>query len=480
MRWAASIVFSLITSLSFADDNSSLLSVAEEMRASWKAPGMVLVVVRGDQTLVLSGLGYRDRENQKPVTENTIFPIGSCTKAFTSAAVASLVTDQKMSFDDPVRKHLASFILSDPEANSKVTIRDLLSHRTGLNGNDLLWYRAPWSLGESIRRVEFLPLAGPFRNSFFYSSLTVAAAGRAAGNAAGQTWEELIRSRICQPLEMKTVAFSTKQFESFSDRAIGYQRTKKNDVEPMPAYDMKEPHPAGSIHLSGKELEKWLKYQLANRTAALAETKTPQIDVPMTDIVKPYHPHGTRVQYGMGWLIYDYRGKSIIAHGGMIDGFRTQITLLPDEKIGIAIVNNLHDSKLNLALTTAIIDQLLKLPASDWAKYYLDLEKKERDDLAQSLETLRNQRQANVKPSVPLDRFKGVFHNDAYGDGTLTFENGQLIWKWSSFRCPLEHWEGNVFRITEGLHENRLIEFRIDGRAVTALRFCEQIFVRKP
>ena len=479
MRHFLAILAILLTSSIRADEPDPLATLADDARRAWLAPGLAVVVVKDGQTILRSGFGTRDRTGQKPVTVETMFPIGSCTKAFTSATIAALVHEGKLSFDDPVSKHLPSFKLSDPHANAQVTLRDLLSHRTGLNGHDLLWYRAPWTLEESVSRIADLELTGPFRGSFHYSSLTVAAAGMAAAKASGKTWEQLVRERITKPLGMKQIAFTTKQVEAFPDRAEGFRRTVAGKIEPMPAYEMKEPHPAGSLHLSARELETWLNDQLANATKELAETKSPQIVVPMTDAVKPYHPHGTQVSYGMGWLIYDYRGKLVVAHGGMIDGFRTQITLLPNEKIGIALVNNLHESKLNLALTLSLVDRLLDLPKSDWTTHFRSLEKSERDESMAAFEALKTKRRANLAPSLPLEKYAGEFRNPAYGTGKITVETDQLVWSWSSFAMPLEHWEGDAFRITEGRLENHFVEFRTTPSGATALRFVERVFERK-
>jgi CubicO group peptidase (beta-lactamase class C family) len=321
-------------------------------------------------------------------------------------------------------------------------------------------------------------LSGPFRGSFHYSSLTVAAAGLAAAKRANRTWEELVRERLVKPLALKHVAFTSRQANSFDNRAEGFQRRADGTIAPMPAYEMKEPHPAGSLHLSIRELETWMKYQLANPGEALAETKRPQTVVPLTPAVRPYHPHGTQVTYGMGWLIYDYRGKRIVAHGGMIDGFRTQVTLLPEEKIGIAVVNNLHDSKLNLALTITLIDRLLSFPETDWNDRYLTLEKRERDAASAAWAEIVRARRADRKPSLPAAGYAGEYRHAAYGTGTVAVDSGRLMWSWSSFRCPLEHWDGDRFRISEGLLKDRFVEFRIrDGRAETA-GFAEQFFDR--
>ncbi|MFO0938435.1 MAG: serine hydrolase [Gemmataceae bacterium] len=460
-------------------DDPPLATIVEEARQSWSAPGVVAVVVKGERTLLISGFGTRDHEGRKPVTVETVFPIGSCTKAFTSATIASLVHERRLNFDDPVSKHLPSFKLSDPHANAMVTLRDLLSHRTGLNGHDLLWYYAPWSLEESVRRIGELELAGPFRGSFHYSSLTVAAAGLAVARSSGKSWEQLVRTQLVEPLGMKRIAFTSDQFDANPNRAEGFRRTDDDKIVPMPAYRMKEAHPAGSLSMSAAEMETWLRYQLANSTSELAETKRPQTIVPLTPAVKPYHPHGTQVSYGMGWLIYDYRGKLVIAHGGMIDGMRTQFTLLPEEKIGIALCNNLHESKMNLAVTLSMIDHLLDHAKTDWNQYFRNLEREEAEQVRDAMEEVTRQRHADVKPRLPLASYAGTYRNPAYGTGTVAMKSGRLVWSWSSFAVPLEPWEGEIFRMTEGRFKNHFVEFRVGGNGANAVRFADRVFETK-
>src|SRR5579883_875670 len=182
--------------------------VRETMRA-WGVPGVAVVVVRGQQVLVLAGYGVKTAGKSDPVTPDTVFPLASCSKAFTTSLMAMMVDDGRVGWDDPVRKHLPGFRLSDPAADALVTMRDLVSHRTGLAGHDLLWYHAPWDLNEVIRRASRLTLEKPFRGAFQYSSIMVAAAGRALATRADRPWEELVRDRITGPLGMRGVTFTT-------------------------------------------------------------------------------------------------------------------------------------------------------------------------------------------------------------------------------------------------------------------------------
>jgi CubicO group peptidase (beta-lactamase class C family) len=455
----------------------------------WDVPGAAVVVVRGDEVLTVSGYGVKQIGLPDPVTPSTMFPLASCTKAFTTTLMAMLVDDGRIDWDDPVRKHLPTFRLSDPNADALVTLRDIVSHRTGVEGHDLLWYHAPWNLSEVLRRAAWLPLDQPFRGAFQYSSIMVAAAGRAIANRAEQPWENLIRERITDPLGMTGVTFTTADpvFKA-ADRASGHRKTADGSLEVMPWYETSEPNPAGSINITPRDMVPWLKFHLANGVhmgkrlvseANLAETKTAHIPLRMDKNLRRMNPHTVQMSYGMGWLIYDYRGKRVVAHGGKIDGFRVQVTLLPEEGIGLALFHNVHDINMNQALGNLIVDHLLGLPAKDWNAIFQEAARAEESERQAAAAEQAKQRRLNVPPALSIEDYAGTYEQIAYGTARVTVEGGNLVWSWSSFRCPLEHWEGDVFRISEGFFKDQLVEFRVTNGRSDAARFIRQVFVRR-
>ncbi len=462
--------------------------LAGEALKRWQVPGVAVVIVRGGETVHLKGYGTKRLGADDPVTPDTLFPLASCTKAFTSALAAMLVDDGKVGWDDPVRRHLPAFHLSDPNADALVTVRDLLGHRTGVEGNDLIWYRAPWGVDEVVRRIPHVPLTVPFRQ-YSYNSLMYMAAGRALAARAGKPWETMVRDRICTPLGMAGVAVTSAEAEKAADRASGHRRTKAGAVEPMPAYPMPEPNPAGSLHATARDLAAWLKFQLADGVTAggrrlvsaanLSETKTPQTVMRKDEAVGPIYPDSVQVSYAMGWVVYDHRGHKVVAHGGIIDGFRVQVTLLPDDKLGFALLNNLHRTKMNIALGNALIDHLLGLEPKDWNGYFQKVEKDEADAKQAEIDRRNRARRPGTSPSAPLDRYAGEYRNPAYGTGKVAVRDGRLVWEWSSFRCPLEHFEDDAFRVTGGYFEDELIEFAVANGRPVALRAMGVAFERK-
>jgi len=459
-------------------------------RLKWDVPGLALVLVRDGQPPLAVGYGVKRLGEKDPITADTLFPLASCTKAFSAALLAGLADDGKLDWDDPVSKHLPSYRLLDPAADSLVTLRDLVTHRTGYAGNehDYLWYRAPWNLNEVLRRASKLEPNGPFRASYHYSSIQFIAAGRAAANRADKPWDELLRERICTPLGMTGVAFTTAEANRSRDRALGHQRTKEGKIAAMPAYEMKEPNPSGSLHASARDLGHWLRFQLDDgkvngkaivSVANLNQTKTPHTIMPKDATVGPVYPDSVQVSYAMGWVVYDYRGELVVAHGGVIDGFRVQVTLLPKRKIGFALLNNLHQTRMNIALGNDLIDLLCGLPAKDWNAYYLKLDADEKAVKVAALKKRNDDRKAEMKPSLALEKFAGEYVHPAYEIGKVTFEDGKLQWEWGSTIAPLEHFESDSFRVTSGFLEDQLVAFETaDGRA-TGVRAMGVAFQRK-
>jgi CubicO group peptidase (beta-lactamase class C family) len=469
-------------------DLARVEKLIEESRKQWDVPGMAVVIVRGNETLLAKGFGRRSASKPEPVTPDTLFPLASCSKAFTTTLFAMLVDEGVMGWDDPLRKHFSGFTLSDPNANALLSMRDLLCHRTGLDGHDLLWFRAPWSIDEVLKRASLLPLDYPFRGGYRYSSIPFLAAGRAMEQRTGEKWEKLVRSRICEPLSMSGVRFTTIDLPDDLDRAVGH-RTGKRKVEGTPAYEMKEPNPAGSVHATARDVAAWLKFHLSEGRDAegtrlmsaksLRETHTPQNIIRLEGLARSINPDTVQLSYGMGWLIYDHRGKKVISHGGMIDGFRVQITFLPEENLGFAVLANLHETRANAAIINDLIDLYCGLPARDWNEYFRVLSRREADQKQASIVQRNKGRDPASKPSLPLMAYAGEYRHPAYGTARVTLEDGRLVLAWSSFVCPLEHFDGDRFRVTEGMFEDQLVPFQVGEGRVKTLRFADQEFSKR-
>jgi len=469
---------------------ADLDAIVAKSLAAWKAPGLAVAVVKGDDTVLLKGYGVTRQGAPGAVTPKTLFPMGSCTKALTSALLASLADDGKLTLDDPVRKHLPDFRLNDPAADAKATLRDLMCHRTGTAAHDYLWYRAPWGRAEVIRRARYLPGAYPFRGGYEYSSVMVMAAGQAAANAGGASWEDLVRDRLTTPLGMSDTVLTSAAAAKVPGRAAGHRLTDAGTVEAMPEYVLTEANPAGSAFTTATDAVNWLHFQLDGgrfagkrvvSAANLRETHTAQTPMPRTDPeIAAVYPDSVKVDYALGWVVYDYRGREVVAHGGVTDGFRTLFLMVPKERVGVALFNNLHQTKMNLAVAHALLDRLMgDPPARDWDAYYLKLEATERADKAAAEAARDAARDPAAKPSAALERYAGSYEHPAYGPAAVTLVGGALHWKWSGFTGALTPYEGDTFRVSDGPLTGRLVEFRNRTGTPDALRAVGAVFERK-
>lgn len=487
---ASWLIFAAPAAVRAADPEPAAVDrVIADALTAWEVPGAALVVVRGDQVAILKGYGRKHLDRPEPVTPDTVFPLASCTKAFTATLLAMLVDEGKLGWDDPVRDRLPGFRLSDPHADALVTMRDLLAHRTGVGGHDLLWYRSPWGVDEVLKRIDKIPLDYPFRGGFDYSSLMYMAAGRAAARQIGEPWEKLVRDRITAPLGMTGVTFTTKDIPPTADRAGGHRRAKTGKVEPMAWYEMAEPNSAGSVNATARDLAAWLKFQLAGGVVSgqrlvseknLTETRMPQTIIRLEGAARAMNPDTHQLSYGLGWVVGDHRGKLVVAHGGQIDGFRVQITFLPEEKIGFAVLNNLHETRMNQAITNGLIDLYCGLPGRDWNGFFRKFVADTAAAKQAALDARNKARDPNTKPSLALEGYAGEYEHPAFGKVKIAAAGGKLVLQWSTFRCPLEHFQNDVFRIADGYLADKMVEFAgTPDKGTTALRFEEAVF-RKP
>ena len=467
-------------------DTAAIDATVQKALDAWHVPGVAVAIVRDGEVIYLKGHGVKSIADDDPVTPDTLFPLGSCTKAFTTTAMAMLVDDGKMAWDDPVRKHLSYFHLGDPLADKEVTLRDLVCHRTGLAHHDLLWYRSPWPPEEIVRRAGLLPLDQPFRTRFQYQSTMVTAAGLAVAAAADQPWQDFVQKRLFDPLEMKESCFTSTAAAKASDRAVGHRLNRLGRAEMVDPYPMDYPDPAGSIHSTARDLAQWAIFQLGDGRAGgrrlvsaanLAETHTPQMVIRLEGVERDLHPEAVQMSYGMGWVPEDYRGVGLCSHAGAIDGFRVQITLVPKEKIGIVILANLHFTRMDLALSNSLVDILLGLPRRDWNALLGEAVRKDAAAAADKARVREASRKRDTTPSRELAAYAGAYEHPAYGTVRVTLENGALVWTWNRFRTPLEHYQDDEFTAPLENIGSPHVTFRLNAAGVTALRVSEPMNV---
>ena len=484
MRYIVSLLVLLpfVSQVAFADtvDPNALRALVERTREFWHVPGVAVGIVRGNKVIFLEGHGVRSIAGQEKVTPDTLFPIASCTKSFTTTAMALLVDEGKMKWDDPPRKYVSYFRLSDPMVDANVTLRDLVTHRTGLRGHDLLWYRSPWPQEDIIRRVGRLPLDKPFRTTFQYQSTMFTVAGFAVARASGMSWDAFVQKRLLDPLDMKATRFTTRAIAEVADRASPHHLDAEGQPKLMELYPIDVPEPAGSIQSSACDLLKWLHFQLHNKTVDgkplvsarnLDETHTPQIMLDMDAVDRMQFPETHQMSYGMGWVIQDHHGYRLWQHAGAIDGFRCHFTLVPKAQLGIVLLNNLHHSRMNIALSNGLLGLLLNLPHRDWNEVVSEAEKKDNEEAENKERAERQKRQPGTQPSRELGGYVGEYEHPAYGTVRVTLEDGALVWHWNRFHAALTHFHYDTFLLPiEMMGEPRVV-FTLDERgAVTRMK----------
>jgi CubicO group peptidase (beta-lactamase class C family) len=478
--------FLVAASLSAQQDFDKL---AADAMSAWRFPGMAIAVVQNDRVVYLKGFGAKEIGKTDRVSPDSLFQIGSTSKAFTTTAMAMLVDEKKLDWDDPVRKHLQYFHLADPCADSMVTLRDAVSHRTGLSRHDELWDNSPWSREEVIRRAGEVKLARQIRTTYQYNNIMFIAAGEAVAAAGKTSWDDFVRARIFQPLGMTNTRTLFADWAP-SDHATGHDWSHDQAVI-HPAADDTNVGPAGSIKSSARDMAQWLRFQLANGVIdgkrlvsedALNETKTAQMALRVDKASRETNPFIHVQSYAMGWNVQDYRGELLISHGGALNGFRTQVALLPDRNAAVVILVNVGRGFGVIALRNAILDELLHAaPSRDWTAAYLAAEKKANDRAEQTKKDREAKRVANTKPSRDLAAYAGIYHDEAYGDAIVALENGALVLRWSRMAIPLSHYNYDTFlAVSEPDDVDETVQFALgpDGEEKTMSVYGEE-FVKK-
>ena len=439
----------------------------------WEVPGVAIAIVKNDSVVFAKGYGVRRLGEPTPVDEHTVFAVGSVSKAFTAAAVATLVDDGKVSWNDPVTKHLPGFELFDPYVTRELTITDLLTHRSGLDRADLLWYGTTHDRDEILRRLRFQQPSWSLRSHFGYNNNLFLAAGQLVAHVSGQSWDEWIARRLFQPLGMTSTNSSVTALQSHPNLATPHSKLEGR-VQPIPWRQIDNVGPAGSINSTAVDMAQWIRLQLGTgqyqgrqvlSRAVVQEMHTPQMIIRPEATSTLLFPAAHFIAYGLGWFLHDYHGRKVIDHTGNIDGMSALVALLPEENLGFVILSNLNSTSLPKALEFTLLDLILQAPAKDWSQQLLQ-ESRARD--AQALaaeEKLLQQRVPGTRPSLGLEKYAGTCRNDLYGEAILSLTDGRLTMRIAGGGLSdLEHWHYDLFRATPRDRPTRksLVTFAID------------------
>ena len=426
----------------------------------WKVPGFSVAIVKDDKVVFVKGYGVRELGKTEPVDKDTLFAVASNTKAFTSAALATLVDEGKIKWDDPVTKYLPYFQLYDPYVTREMTVRDLLSHRSGLAtfGGDLLWYETTFSREDVIRRVRHLKPVNPFRGRYGYQNIMFLAAGEIVPAVTGKSWDDYVREKFFVPLGMARTNTTFRQLTAAQNVAAPHNETDGR-VKVVKYSNVDAAGGAAAINSSAAEMAEWVRLQLGRGTyqgkkifsaAASREMWTPHTIVSgVSESAERFNPTVHFNLYGLGWALNDYRGRKVVTHSGGLDGMTSRVALLPEENLGVVILTN-SETPLQAFLYYKVFDVFTGAPPRDWSADYMARVKAAREREAAETKRVEDARVPNTKPSLPLGSYAGTYGGVMYGDAKVTEENGRLVVRLlpsPNYVGDLEHWHFDTFRI---------------------------------
>ena len=423
---------------------------------AWGIPGLAISIVKDDSIVFAKGYGVREAGKRDVVDAHTLFAIGSTTKAMTALSLLMASDDGAVRLDDPVQRYLPSLQLYDPVMTRELTVRDLLTHHTGLPGSDQLWSGNDYSLDEIIRRMRFLKPAASFRNRYAYQNVQYAMAGEVLRAATGSSWSEMLQTRIWAPIGMRETVPTVAATVGLPNVASPHMSID-GKVQVIVNRPVDVVAPAGAVWSNVRDMALWMRFVLDSgrvggrrlvTDAAVTDWLSPQVVVPRD----AFYPttrltNVRRITYGLGWFLHDYAGDAVAMHTGSIDGMSAIIGLIPDRRLGVFVVANLDHAELRHALMYRVFDLYAARAARDWSTevqaLYGTLEQKAATaERAQAATRVRD-----TKPTLPLDRYVGMYADSLNGEVQVTMQSGVLRARWGkAYTGSLEHWHYDTFR----------------------------------
>jgi CubicO group peptidase (beta-lactamase class C family) len=436
--------------------------VAASMK-TFDVPGMAVAIVKDGKVVVAKGYGVRKLGDPTPVDEHTMFGIGSNTKAFTTAALATLVDAGKLSWDDPVYQRLPGFVMYDPYVSHEMTIRDLLTHRSGMGlgeGDLLFWPSSTYTREEIIYKLRFMKPATSFRSGFAYDNLLYMTAGQIIPAVTGTSWDDYIRQHILEPLGMKNTNVSNAAFKPGENYAFPHEK-HDGKLEVIHFEVLDNAGPAGAINSCATDMAKWVQLQLNHgkfvdhdgRLFSEQQSKEMWSAQTILPIGNPPPPlaglKSNFADYALGWFLRDYRGRKLVGHTGGVAGFVSRVMLVPEENLGVVVLTNAEEGGAFDSILYHVIDHYFNLPPTDWIAAYKSLREMQEKDAVETMKKAEGSRAADSKPSLPLEKYAGVYSDAWYGPITIREEKGGLVITFDhtpTMIGDLQHWQYDTFK----------------------------------
>lgn len=418
-----------------------------------KVAGFAVAVTEGDKIIYSKGFGYRDVEGKKPVTPNTLFAIGSSSKAFTSALLGLLEKDGKLSLDGKATTYLPQLRFFNDNMNSQITVRDMMCHRTGLSRYDYSWYLFNTPNRDSIlQRVKYMEPNAGLREKWQYNNYMFLAQGMIAEKITGKTWEQNIKEKFFIPLEMTRSNTSIYDMQKDADASLPYTLEKDSIIKKMDYYDISGMGPAGSINSSVNEMAHWLQLWTSGGRYHGKEILPPSYieQAATAQMVMGGGLPGEfkdiySASYGLGWMISSYRGHYLVEHGGNIDGFSANAAFFPSDDIGIVVLSNQNVSAVPGLVRNTIADRILNLNKTDWNAE----QNKKKDEAMKKKKAEKPEAEAeqvlNTKPSHPAKSYVGFYENPIAGTIDVSQRADSLFAAFGKERVFLKHYHYDVF-----------------------------------
>ncbi len=469
LKWFAIVLLvMLVVGVSTAQSSSSPLPadldayVAASMK-TFEVPGMAVAIVKDGKVVVAKGYGVRKLGEPTPVDEFTMFGIGSNTKAFTTAALAKLVDEGKLAWDDPVYQRLPGFVMYDPYVSHEMTIRDLLTHRSGMGlgeGDLLFWPHTTYTREEIIYKLRFMKPASSFRSHYAYDNLLYMTAGQIIPAVTGISWDDYIREHIFAPLGMSHSNVTNANIKVGDDRAYPHSRME-GKLKVIPFENLDNAGPAGSINSCAADMAKWVQLQLnrgkfVDRDGRLfSEQRSKEMWSPQTIVPTPDSPgplaglKANFADYALGWGLRDYHGRKLVGHTGGVGGFVSRVMLVPDEDLGVVVLTNAEEDGAFDAILFHVLDYYFHVPPTDWVAAFKSRDENVEKEAAQTMTKAEAARDASSKPSLPLEKYAGTYNDPWYGPITIRMENGGLVMTFEhtpNMVGDLQHWQHDTFK----------------------------------
>jgi len=486
-------------------DVKELETYIEKVIVDWHVAGAAVSVVKDDEVVSCRGYGMRELGKDDPVDSDTIFGIGSNTKSFTAAGVGILVDEGRLKWDDPIVQYLPDFAMHESWATKEATIRDMLSHRSGMGRAMRMLYNKTFSNKEIVHRLRYLKPVDRFRNQFGYNNFHYMIVGLVIEAVTGLSWPEFMTERFFEPLGMER-SFPDLKSTLGKGNLSGAHANIEDSLLPhhsrLFAPEISVPwddvgnQPAGGINSSAYDLTHWIRMLLSDgvwegkqiiSSATLEQMTTPcslMLDLKnsMMAPIAAMKPEIHFYTYGMGWFVMDYKGMKMVMHGGQITGFNSAVVILPEARLGFSILVNSHQTVCHIPLVFKIADFFLGGSQRDWSQEYLGaIQSVHQQELAE-YQNLLDSRKKDTHPSLPLSAYAGEFINEFMGTTNVSFEKDRLRMRYGiGYQGDLVHWQDDTFyaRWENRTFDHNFVSFKLDHGKVIAVEVKDEALYRR-